>query len=108
MQLARLAPDAPVEASPVWAEVAVNGFPAKVKVADISPVQDIVLEAPCIQQWREQQQQEGEPRAGYPGPTALHLPGHTYGPVGPWPLQAPSGHSPHDLCCPGASTPLAL
>ena len=52
MQLARLAPDAPVEASPAWAEVAVNGFPAKVKVAEISPVQDIVLEAPCTQQWR--------------------------------------------------------
>lgn len=49
MQLARFAPDAPAEASPVWAEVAVNGFPAKVKVAEISPVQDIMLEAPCTQ-----------------------------------------------------------
>ena len=60
MQLARLAPDAPVEASPARAEVAVKGFPAKVKVAEISPAQDIVLEAPCTQQWREQQQQQDQ------------------------------------------------
>lgn len=59
---------------PVFAaEVAVNGFPAKVKVAEISPVQDIMLEAPALSSGGSSNSNSGEPRAGYPGPTALHL-----------------------------------
>ena len=65
-----------MEAYLIWAEVAMNISPVLAKVlVGICPVQGTVLEALCTHQWKGEQQQKEEPR--HPGPTGLHLTGHS-------------------------------